>query len=403
MGEFSAVLEQQKQSGASPSAAVAAAGQAAADITVDFQRRGTWAGEINQVVPFFNAALQGTDKMARFIKKNPGKAAGRIFATTIIPSLISMLMNYEEEDYWAKPMRLRDRYWYFPTGLSDEGKRTYLRVPKPYGIGAFSIFTERSFARMFGIDPETGERGDKRAYDGLFQAMLMEFRPTISLAGLQPVIEVMAGDQGYSFYRDNEIVSSADKDLPLGLQGATRSSELARIMGAQLDYPPAKIDYLIQGFFGGLGKDVVGLIVDPAIRVVDPEAKAGQPIEFSDYLVIRRFMAGETRAGHEAVTRFFNDYEELERINRGLKAHEDNPKRRQKYAEDHQSALALWPRYKEARRRVGKDFSRLRELYRRRGEIPADELEKRVDQLYDRIIETARQTKITRNQIEEDN
>lgn len=401
LGEFAVVHERMIGEGKSEAEALAAAGQAAADITLDFQRGGTWSKQINEIVVFFNAAMLGGDKLGRFIKKNPAKAFGRIALFTIMPSIISMAMNYDNEDYWSKPQGMRDRYWYFPLGDTDGGKPMYFRMPKPYGLGAFSVMTERMFQRLYGLDPETGKRGDRRAFRGLSSALIDEFRPAINFAGLLPIIEVTAGDQGYSFWRDNTIVSDADKDLPLYLQGATRSSELARVMGAELGYPPAKIDYLISGFFGGLGRDITDTIIDPPIRAVDPNAKKGKPVEFSDYLVIRRFVAGETTAGHEATTRFFEDYEELERVARGLKVYEDQPEQYDAYVARHAHELDLWPMYQSARSRISKSFSGLRSLYRRRGEIPADEFERQVDELYGRIITEAQQTRIIRNQTKE--
>lgn len=402
MGEFAVVYEEQIEAGKSQAEAVATAGQAGADVTLDFQRGGTWSKQINEIVVFFNAAMLGADKLGRFIKKNPVKAAGRIFALTIMPSILSMIMNYDNEDYWAKPLGMRDRYWYFPTGRTDAGTMTYLRLPKPYGLGAFSVFFERNFARMFGMDPETGERGDDRAYRGMFMAMLNEFRPAINFAGLLPIYEVNAGEQGYSFYRDNEIVSDADKDLPLHMQGAARSSTTARFLGDMLNYPPAKIDYLVSGITGGLGRDIVGTMADPVIAHTMPEyAREGEPLEWSDYLVVRRFIAGETTSGHEAVTRFYDDHDALMRISRGAKALEDQPEKYERYVQEHAVELDLYGVYTAARADMSGSFSELRNLYRQRGEIPSDEFEQRVDDLYDRIIQRAQETRIVTREYQE--
>ncbi len=401
MGEFAVVYQEMRDAGKSEREAVAAAGQAAADITLDFQRGGSWSKQINEIVVFFNAAMLGADKLGRYIKKNPWKAAGRIFAFTIMPSILSMALNWDNEDYWAKPQRMRDRYWYFPTGRDSRGRQTYIRLPKPYGLGAFSIVVERTFARMFGIDPATGERGDQDAFDGMGWAIISEFRPAINFAGILPLYEVNAGERGFSFYRDQEIVSQADSDLPYGMQGATRSSEMARVLGAWLDYPPAKIDYLVSGFFGGLGRDTVATVIDPVISAVDPEARQGEPMEFSDYLVVRRFIAGETQGGHEAVTRFFNEYEDLQRVNQGARALEDRPERYDAYVREHAVELDLWQEYSAAYSEMTGAFSELRALYRQRGEIPSDQFEQQVDELYDRIIDRAQEAHIIGDQMRE--
>lgn len=392
LGEFAVVYEQARAKGKGEAEAIAIAGQAAADITLDYQRGGTWSKQINEVVPFFNAAMLGAAKLGRFIRKNPAKAMGRIFTFSIVPSFISMLLNFDNEDYWAKPLGQRDRYWYFPLGENDDGRMSYLKLPKPYGIGAFSIFVERSFARMFGIDPQTGERGDAGAYDGAAVAMLNEFRPTINFAGVQPLLEVMAGDQGYSFYRESHIVSAADKDLPFGEQGASRSSDLARVLGGWMDKSPAKIDYLIQGWFGGLGRDVVQVGVDPLIRLVDDEAKTGEPLEFSDWLIVRRFVAGHTRSRHEAISRFYDTHERLKRINRGLASREEDQQRYDAYQQRYAAQLDLWDTYNQAHGRMGSLFGEIRSLYRNRDQYDADKLDRDVTALYEEIIDIARET-----------
>lgn len=392
LGEFAVAMEESAQRGDTTSLAVAKAGQRAADITLDFQRGGSWSKEINQVVPFFNAAMLGIDKLRRFIARDPLKALGRIFTLLIVPSLVQLILNLRNEDYWAKPLGDRDRHWFIPTGLDDHGKMTYVKIPKPYGLGIFSIATERSFAYLFGIDPETGRPGgDPGAFREIGQNLIDEMRPTLNIAGLMPLVEVSAGDLGWSFYQDRTIVPRADEAQPRGEQGADRSSDLARILGRWMDYPPAKVDYLISGWFGGLGRDAVRTLADPVIRSVDPDARKGEPIEFSDWLVVRRFLAGHTRSGHEAITRFFDTYDELGRVHAGLNRRQADPASWATYARDHATELDMYPAFSEAQERMGQSFSELRALYRQRGKIDPDTLESQINRLYDSIISDARE------------
>lgn len=391
LGEFAVVYEQSIERGVAESEAIAAAGQAAADVTIDFQRGGSWAKEINQVIVFFNAALQGTDKIGRFIKRHPVKSFGRIVSTMIVPSILQFLLNWDNEDFWAKPLEERDRHWYFPTGFDRNGRRTYLKIPKPYGLAVFSIATERSLAYMAGINPEDGEsRGDPGAFNGAAWAMIRELRPTLNIAGLQPLFEAMAGDRGWSFFWDNHIVSGADQDLPAPMQGADRSSELGRVLGEFLGVSPAKVDYVISGWFGGLGRDAVATLIDPAIALVDPDAKQGEPLDFDDYLIVRRFLAGSSRGDHEAITRFYRQYEELKRVNAGLNALEDQPEKYRRYAQRHDTALALWPIYSNSHARLSAGFRRVRGLYARREEMDSDRFDRQVQREYDWIITQAR-------------
>lgn len=390
LGEFSAVYEASIERGASQREAIAKAGQASADITLDFQRGGTWAKEINKVIPFFNAAIQGTDRLARAIKENPARSLGRVAAFVILPSMIAMLTNWDDEDYWALPMRDRDRYLFFPNGYDDNGRRVWWKVKKPYGLGIFGIAFERSMARAFGINPSSGIReGDPEALEGAAMAILNELRPTLNFAGVQPAIELASGDRGWSMWRENYIVPATDVGLPTDMQGIGRSSSTARFLGSMLDVAPAKVDYAIGAYLGGLGRMATSTLIDPPLRMLTGE-QAGKPMEFEDWLVTLRFSARAPRADHEAIARFFEQYEELQRIDRGLKALEQtNREAAEKYFDEHKEALSAWLPYSRTQREMSKHFKALRGIYRDTKMDP-DESARLIEDHYQSVISLAR-------------
>ena len=93
-----------RESGLSPQEAF----YEAMDVTVNFRKAGTMSRQVNKVVPFFNAGLQGADKFARFFSaediagKDRGKAAAARFgswaaASVVIASLIYALNGRDEE------------------------------------------------------------------------------------------------------------------------------------------------------------------------------------------------------------------------------------------------------------------------------------------------------------------
>jgi hypothetical protein len=103
--------------------------------TADFMRSGSVGKSINRYVPFFNAAVQGTDKLIRAFKKNP-KQVGTIAAMTItMPSVL--LAGYylygapddERQEYLEHPQWIRDTHWIYKVG----GK--WMRAPKPFAPG----------------------------------------------------------------------------------------------------------------------------------------------------------------------------------------------------------------------------------------------------------------------------
>lgn len=382
------------RAGRTDPASLMEAGQAAADITLDFQRGGYWAKQINDVVPFFNAALLGTDKMARHYAKEFStlrgavRAIGRIMAFLIAPSAAVIVLNYDDPEYWALPWQQRDRHWFFPAGRTDAGRRRWVRVPKPYGLGVFSVAFERSVAIGLGINPETGEHGgDPQAFRKVWLALLDELRPSFNLAGVLPTIEVMSGEQGYSLYFDRPIVSSSDAKLLPEEQGATTSSATARFLGKFLGYPPAKIDYLIRGWAGGVGEDFTQLLVDPIVGQLDPSTtKGGRSVDYADWPIIRRFIAYEPRSTHEAIRRFYDDYQELEAYH--ASAARRDPAEFGVFAERHADKLALWETYSRAGRAISERFRLLRQVYAL--DMDPDEKSRRIDELYEQIVSLCR-------------
>lgn len=389
VGAFAAEHTTKQRGGAFPDESLTAGGEEGATITLDYTRGGAWAREINRVVPFFNAALQGVDKLATEIKRRPVRSLGRITAFVILPSLVSMLLNWNDDEYWALPFRDRDRYWYFPNGYDDDGKRMWVRVKKPYGLGIFAIATERSIAQQFGINPATGERGgDPEAAHGMAMAMVNELRPTFNIAGVQPLLELAAGDRGWSMYRDNYIVPATDVELPVEQQGTGRSSPTARFLGTMLDQPPAKVDYAIEGFFGGLGRDVTSAAIDPAVRAATGEERR-EPLEFADWLIVRRFLARAPRSNHQAISRFYDQYEELRTIDKGFDAlKKTDTDAAERYYGEHSAELALYAGYERVRAQMSKHFAELRRIYRD-DSIEPDEAAQQIDEQYTAIIDLA--------------
>ena len=75
------------------------------------------------------------------------------------------------------------------------------------------------------------------------------FMPPIPTA-LKPAIEAKTN---YSFFSNLPIVGAGQQRKEPYLQYTDTTSELAKMVGAQLNYSPIKVDYLLKGYFGYLG------------------------------------------------------------------------------------------------------------------------------------------------------
>ena len=213
---------------------------------MDFARGGKASRQWNSLAIFANASLQGWDKFFRTfnVRENP-KAAMRAMARLAIggmlPALVLTLANWDE-DWWKEiPDWQKDSHWILAPNV---------RIPKGQDIGLrfVSSFIEKGLDAMHNNNPMTAKRTLKPVY---------EQTPDIMPTALLPIIEAIAN---YSFFKEAPIVPQYQKDLPAKLQYAGTTSGLAKALGDLLDYSPRKIDHLISGYTGSVGKGALSAV-----------------------------------------------------------------------------------------------------------------------------------------------
>lgn len=330
LGEFEAVIHQRTKGGKPTKADILAAGQAAADVTLDFSGGGTLPRSLNRWFPFFNAAFLGSNKAFRFFAKDPVRAFSKTVEWVMIPSAVSFAMNKDDPDYFNIPLLERDRYFHFPLGPNPRtGRKEWLKIPKPHALGVFGMLTERAMAKYFGIDPVTGKRGDPAAFDKLAPSIWQQFQPPMTVAFITPAIELALN---YSMHFQGPIVRPHEKG-PDYLQGAERSSEFARAMGRLMDVAPPRIDYAIQGFTAGVGKNLRDVVVDPIMRALPGKHQplAKDPLSPENVAILRRFMTVEPRGYSHTMNQFWGQFDEAEQVYEGIKQLERDPKEQDEY------------------------------------------------------------------------
>jgi hypothetical protein len=110
----------------------------AKNLTVNFNRKGAIGGDINKFFLFFNAAVQGTDRLVKSAKANPKKFAGLGAALTGIGFTLGVwnqLMGGEDEEagvtYWEKiPDFAKSSNFIF---MIPGGEGDHVKIPMPYG------------------------------------------------------------------------------------------------------------------------------------------------------------------------------------------------------------------------------------------------------------------------------
>ena len=226
MGEYLRAREQGKE--------IRLAAEDARNITLNFTRSGVRGEQVNKVIPFFNAVIQGGDKMVDMFRKDFIGTSVRTFEYIILPSIALWCLNHDEDWYKKLNPEIKNQYWCF-------GKN--LKVPKPQEMGVlFGSGSEAILDTAYNIDPKAIDNWSKQFVGNIAPS----FIPTILL----PIVEWQAN---YNFFRNKEVVSKKLQRLPDELQYNDSTSGISKAIGSVAKISPAKIDNLVGSATGTMG------------------------------------------------------------------------------------------------------------------------------------------------------
>jgi hypothetical protein len=244
-----------RKKGATPTQAMAEA----RELTLDFARLGTERA-LNQIIAFWNANVEGTDKMVRSFKSFPYKTLWRAMLGITIPSITLWSLYHDDERIKALPDWRKNFCWNIPIPNGP-----IISIPKPFELGIiFGSLPERTLDYIAKDDPEAIQSITKAIKDGAAPGLI----PTAAL----PIIENIAN---YSFFMDRPLEGEALQGLPKGMRARSYSSELSKRTGKITNLSPIKIDNWIRAWTGTLGKQTLDLL-DPVLEekaVPRPEKK----------------------------------------------------------------------------------------------------------------------------------
>jgi len=233
----------------------------AANITRDnmnFMRMGTLSEHANQHIAFFNAALQGTDKMIRTYYKDGKfnkKAIIRSLMYITVPSLLQMMYNFDDEDrrkrYENLPAWRKNTFWNFVVGKDGP----IVSIPKPFEIGMlFGSLPERVM--------EYAYTKKRRVFDGVGMSLVSSLTPEFYPNALMLMAEI---GSNHSFFYQRQIVPDREKRFDPALQYGPYTAEWAKTMGGLLNISPRLLEYSIFSLGGGLAKETSN-VSDALIR-----------------------------------------------------------------------------------------------------------------------------------------
>ncbi len=216
----------------------------AQDVTTNFTRHGVYAKYLNQLIPFFNAAIQGPDKIIRTFKERPIEAAIRTVAYLTIPA-IGLWWKYKDEDWYENlPDYEKVNYLHFRVPGTED---TIVRLPVPFELG--HIFQSMPVAAL---DAAYNERPED--FTGSLVNILDQANPFGSrwLIGGIPAVGIAVQLIANKDWAGRPIVPmSAQGRLPADQYGPY-TTELMKHIGKALNVSPAKLEYAVDSLSGGL-------------------------------------------------------------------------------------------------------------------------------------------------------
>lgn len=233
----------------------------AQEVAINFKRRGAITKEIDKVIPYFNAAVQGLDRFARAFKDNPVKASVKAVLAMTVPTAALYALNKDNPRYQELPENTKDNFFLIPT----DGGEKFIKIAKPRELGTlFSSIPERLMRQFADEDPEAwnefaqhmvktftlpGIEGALTAKGGATEKVVGALRSTIG----GPFMDLALNEN----FAGAPIIPGYLERLSPDLQYDEKTSTLARRLAENMGGSPMKYDYVMKQYLGGLGKAIL--------------------------------------------------------------------------------------------------------------------------------------------------
>jgi hypothetical protein len=281
---------------------------------------------------FFNAAVQSLGNFGKLIKNHPWKTSAALgtfgalgfFMPLINAALIAMGDDDDENAYWDLPEWVRRNNIVIYAPFTDDG---FITIPLPHELKPFYGMGESAMTALQGKD--TAENAVMNSALGFTSMLPLDYTGNggnvlvnITPSFAQPVAQVIANVDyfGKPIYKDtpfNELdpewkkaykgTNSALVEATKWLNKATRGNN---VDSGWLDFNPAIIEHLVEGYTGGLGKTINNF--GKTISMIwDEDAREARniPVISSFYQV-----SDERTSGSQLNRQYFNALDEMDRI-----------------------------------------------------------------------------------------
>lgn len=292
------------------------------DVSIDFAKYGAYTKALNQIIPFWNATIQGGDKLIRtFASKDPKVIQSfltRVSAGIILPSLLLQVANDDDKDISEIDEATKDTNFLFRDPISNE----IIQIPVPFETGVlFHGLTRRLYNHIVKNDPE--------AFAGFFGSIESASMPGFIPAAVEPFLEVWANKD---FFRNRHIVHPSKLGLISEEQYGTFTSQTARLIGKAMTYLPGVDAYessltspdIIEHFIKSWGAGLGGLALrysDEALRVLGIQPSIAKPEEgLLDKLGLNAFIKKYPTARTKSIDEFYETWERWQKLGKSAES-----------------------------------------------------------------------------------
>lgn len=311
IGEFKKGLQREGET----KAGVLESAMASRELALDYARKGSLSKVINMLVAFWNASIQGSVKLYETHKeeymafphapkghKIPLPTTFKALASITIPSIILAILNYDDDKIKEVPQWQKDLFWL----INING--TIIRIPKPFELGIiYGTLPERIVNYIMSKD--------KHAFDNFLHTFATGALPSAIPTVMLPLMENWANK---NYFLDRPIVPRGREGFRPEYQYQPYTTELAKEIGRLLSTipyagetslaSPAKMENLIQGWTGGLGKHILNL-ADYGLRKAGVLRDTVKPTPtLSDIPFIKGFVVRYPASDAKSVKAFYDNY-----------------------------------------------------------------------------------------------
>ena len=372
LGEFKSSI---KQHGTSKEGLEKAAYNARS-ITIDFARAGIHGRALNMVSAFFNANVQGADKTVETLRLHPLKTISFLGTLGILEAIINYDWENGKEDADIAEVNRAQRNLNYVFKVGD----TIYRVPKEQQIGIVStLFSQMTTATLDAMNKNERDDFMRNAASAFANEFDMNPMPN----ALAVPIELWANK---SFFFNRSIVPAAAENVLPEYQYTQKTTELTKFISSKLGgwvgkentFSPAKAEYLVRGWTGGVGTAILqatdfacrkaGIVPDP----VKPAATV------NDIPFVRAFVIRHPSSSPESVQRFYDEYK-----NRMEKYNSFKAMGKQMNIGEYNALTpyAVYGGLNAIHRGMSENSAAIRNIYNN-PEMSADEKRQNIDQLY---------------------